>query len=303
MPDDSGDPVRVERYVEEVVPMYSDGTFKSHFRMHWSTFEDLCKTVGPLMVKERYLTVEKRLLATVWLLSNQESYRGVADRFGLSKGTLHLTVMANAYFPGTMQAMKEVAEGFMARCGFPGVVGAIDGTHIPIPAPTTEHRAFFINRKGFSSMVLQVVCDSNLKFLDVFTGWPGSVHDARVFRNSPVREQINNLPEEFHVLGDSAYPLSKHVLVPYRDNGHLNNTEKKFNKCHSSTRVDVERSIGLLKCKFRRMKYLDMQKAEEIPVVISSCCVLHNFILDHEHDSDIVADTTDDVVEEQAYDG
>ncbi len=30
-----------------------------------------------------------KILATLWLLSNQESFPRVADRFGMSKGTLH----------------------------------------------------------------------------------------------------------------------------------------------------------------------------------------------------------------------
>ncbi|WAR21930.1 LOW QUALITY PROTEIN: HARB1-like protein, partial [Mya arenaria] len=248
------------------------------------SIQDLCKTVWPLMVKNRSITVQKRLLATLWLLNNQESHRGVADRFG----ALHLTVMETCQvlfmlmsdliqFPRTIHYMKDATEGFMARCGFPGGVGAIDGTHIPIPTPTIEHRASFINRKEFASMILQVVCDSNLEFLDVYTGCPGSVHDAR--------KQIHTLPEEFQVLGDSAYPLSKYVLFLYRDNGHLDNTEKKFNKCHTSTRVDVERFI------------------EELQVVISSCCVLYNLISNHENDSNIDADPVDDGVEEQAYNG
>lgn len=46
--------------------------------------------------------------------------------------------------------------------------------------------------------------------------------------------------------------------------------------------MEVERAIGLLKCKFRRLKYLDMLLESEIPDVIVSCCVLHNFILDCE---------------------
>ena len=187
-------------------------------------------------------------------------------------------------FSETRQQMKAAAEGFQQRCGMPGIIGAVDGTHVPVPGPTTEHRASFINRKGFPSMILQVICDSNLQFIDIYTGWPGSVHDARVFRNSPVCNKIDNLPDDFHVLGDSAYPLKKHVLVPYRDNGHLDHVQKKFNKAHSSTRVDVERAIGLLKCKFRRLKYLDMKLEQEIPVVISACCVIHNFILREEKD-------------------
>ena len=30
----------------------------------------------------------------------------------------------------------------------------------------------------------QAVCDENMVFLDILAGWPGSVHDSRVLRNS-----------------------------------------------------------------------------------------------------------------------
>ena len=46
--------------------------------------------------------------------------------------------------------------------------------------------------------------------------------------------------------------------------------------------MDIERSFGLLKGKFRKLKYLDMHKVEEIPNVIITCWALHNFILLHE---------------------
>lgn len=39
------------------------------------------------------MSVEKKILATVWLVSNKESFRGVADRFGMNKGRLHHVVM------------------------------------------------------------------------------------------------------------------------------------------------------------------------------------------------------------------
>jgi hypothetical protein len=144
-------------------------------------------------------------------------------------------------------------------------------------------------------MLLQVVCDSKLLITDVHTGWPGSVHDARVFRSSPIYQLLTdtNIPPEYHLLGDSAYPLQTFVLVPYRDNGHLSNVQIKYNKIHSSTRVAVERTIGLLKCKWRRLKYLDMSLVEEIPTIITACCVLHNIVLmtdqyvdEDEHDTD-----------------
>lgn len=139
-------------------------------------------------------------------------------------------------------------------------------------------------------MLLQVVCDSNLLITDVHTGWPGSVHDARVFRSSPIYRLLTsiNIPPEYHLIGDSAYPLHTFVLVPYRDNGHLTNVQLKYNKIHSSTRVAVERAIGLLKCKWRRLKFLHMSVVEEMPTTITACCVLHNFVLmtDHHVDDD-----------------
>ncbi|XP_052786768.1 putative nuclease HARBI1 isoform X1 [Mya arenaria] len=297
-------PVRVEGYVPDVVSMYSDVEFQSHLRMHRSTFEELCKIVAPDMARERSISLETRMLATLWMLGNMECYRSVADRFGISKGTLHLTVMSSSKalcqqksnfinFPTTRREMDQVAEGFSARCGIPGIVGAVDGTHVPVPGPRSQHRASFINRKGYPSIQLQVVCDSKLRLLDTYTGWPGSVHDARVFRNCPLLDVCQQLPAPYHLIGDSAYPLSRYMLVPYRDNGHLDAQQKKFNKAHSSTRVDVERAIGLLKSKFRRLKNLDMLLAEQIPEVITACCVLHNFILDREGE---------DVVEDVEYD-
>ncbi|XP_033729019.1 putative nuclease HARBI1 [Pecten maximus] len=167
---------------------------------------------------------------------------------------------------------------FFTRSGFPGVVGAVDGTHIPIPGPSS-HRDSYINRKSFPSIQLQADCDSNLVFRDVYAGWPGSVHDARVWRNCPLSQILPSLPPNQQLLGHSAYPLSVNLLVPFRDNGHLSCIEKKYNKSHSSTRVDIERAFGLLKCKFRRLQFLDMHLFNEIPNVIVACCVLHNFIL------------------------
>ena len=35
-------------------------------------------------------------------------------------------------------------------------------------------------------MQLQVVRDNDMKFTDVYCGWPGAVHDARVLRSSPL---------------------------------------------------------------------------------------------------------------------
>lgn len=106
--------------------------------------------------------------------------------------------------------------------GFPCVVGLIDGTHISIRAPMEEPEAY-INRKKFHSINVQIICDENMVFTNVWAGWPGSAHDSRVLRNSNVYNiATNKFSENTYLLGDGGYPLQPWLMTPYRNNGHLN---------------------------------------------------------------------------------
>ncbi|WAR01051.1 ALPL-like protein [Mya arenaria] len=93
-------------------------------------------------------------------------------------------------------------------------------------------------KKRYPSNQMQEVCDRKLQQLDTYTGWPGSVHDARVFKNSPLQDACQQLHGQYHSIGDSAFSLSRYMLVPYRDKSHLHAQPKKFNKAHSSTIVE-----------------------------------------------------------------
>ena len=264
--------------------------------------------IGPKFGPMKSVSLEKRTLACIWYLGNTEAFRSVADRFGMSKGTLHFLLgqFSNIFkdheilkslisWPTTDIEFCSLADKFSQRVGFPNAVGAIDGTYIPITGPSA-FRESYICRKGFPAMHLQAVCGPDLKFLDVFCAYPGSVHDARVYRNSPLYEVVQDLPSKFHLLGDSAYPISKNLMTPFRDNGHLTLEEKRYNSAHSSTRVDIERAFGLLKGKFRKLKFLDMRNVEDIPSTILTCCALHNFILLNESldESEVVLEDMDD---------
>lgn len=123
---------------------------------------------------------------------------------------------------------REISQAFSNLTSFPGViVGAIDGTHtcIPIKAPH-DFPDTYINRKSFHSVQLQAVCDDRMVFTDCFSGYTGSVHDARVYALSDLNQRAvadtrKEYPNDTHNLGDPAYPLQPWLLVPYKDNGHL----------------------------------------------------------------------------------
>ncbi|XP_048775293.1 putative nuclease HARBI1 [Ostrea edulis] len=105
---------------------------------------------------------------------------------------------------------------FFAIAGFPGVVGAIDGTHVRIIAPS-EHEVEYVNRKNFHSINVQIVCDASYKILDIVTSWPGATHDARILRESGLFQlfQRRLLPVKCHLLGDSGYPGKDWLLTPF----------------------------------------------------------------------------------------
>jgi len=78
---------------------------------------------------------------------------------------------------------------------------------------------------------LQAVCDANLRFTDCFCGYPGSVGDLRVFRNSDLwhavhKNRNNFFPNEEFIIGDKAYPVLGWCMAPYKDNGHLTMVRK-----------------------------------------------------------------------------
>ena len=119
-----------------------------------------------------------------------------------------------------IRRMKSIA-------GLPNVIGAIDGSHVQIKAPKTCHEDYF-NRKQNYSINLQGTVDGTGMFIDVSTGWPGSMHDARVLRLSSLyskatdgeilsepEKSIEGIAVRPLLLGDSAYPLLSWLIGPY----------------------------------------------------------------------------------------
>lgn len=74
---------------------------------------------------------------------------------------------------------------------YPGILGAIDCTHVAIQAPAFNNPEMlgilFLNRKNFYSINTQIVVDSNLKILAVNARFSGFVHDSAIWGTSQVK--------------------------------------------------------------------------------------------------------------------
>ena len=179
-------------------------------------------------------------------------------------------------------------DGFLLSWKLPQCAGSIDGSHIPVTPPALNHTVYF-NRKGWYSVILQAVIDHQYLFRDVYIGWPGSVHDARVFANSSLFKKAENgliLKGEsmavgrcnvpVFVIGDSAYPLISWLMKPFPDNDRMTDEQKVFNYRLSRARIVVENAFGRLKARWRRLqKKIDMH-IDNVPNVVAAFCVLHN---------------------------
>ena len=94
-------------------------------------------------------------------------------------------------FPKKSRETERKIQKFRAftECLIPQVVGAIDGTHVEIICPDSDSKVDYYSRKQKYTVNTQAVVGADLVFLDIATGFPGSVHDARVLRSTSLFAQ------------------------------------------------------------------------------------------------------------------
>jgi nuclease HARBI1 len=209
----------------------------------------------------------------------------VGDTFAVDKATvcriLHRVTRAIANlrqkyvkFPDSHQDYHAVMEGFYIKSGLPGVVGAIDCTHVPIQSPGGNDSEIYRNRKSYFSINVQLVCDTTNYITDVVARWPGSVHDSTIFDNSHVRAMFEAQDVTGYLVGDGGYASRRYMLTPISNPSQP--AEVKYNKAQAAARNCIERTNGILKRRFPCLKYGMRLRLDNVLPVIVTTVVLHN---------------------------
>ena len=76
-----------------------------------------------------------------------------------------------------------IKDGFYEKIHFSGVIGCLDGTHVGllITAPH-NYEVDYVNRKGYTPINVQVICDHLGKWINIVARWRGSTHESRIFK-------------------------------------------------------------------------------------------------------------------------
>ncbi|CAM4642762.1 unnamed protein product [Lepidochelys kempii] len=165
--------------------------------------------------------------------------------------------------------------------GYPNCGGAINRTHLSILGPN-HLGSQCINCMGYFSMVLQALVDHKGQFTNVSMGWPGKVHEAGIFRDTGLLEQLQEgtyFPDQKItvgdvILGDPGYPLMPWLMKPYT--GTLDSNKELFNYRLSKCRMVVGCAFGRLKACWQSLRTRLDHSKNNIPIVIAACCVLHS---------------------------
>ena len=216
------------------------------------------------------------------------------DLLGLSKTSAHraihsvmcrITELHDQYifFPANLDQIKHK---FFLKSGMRQFIGAIDCTHIKIQSPGRQIGETFRNRKGFFSINVQAVCDTELNFMDVVVQWPGPTHDSRIFSNSRLKLRFDENSLDGRLFGDAGYPLLPYLITPYPTQN-ANPAKRRFNRVHSAARMAIEKAFGCLKRRFPALKTeVRLSDPVDICTLIHSAFILHNMCRRHNDNAD-----------------
>ena len=174
----------------------------------------------------------------------------------------------------------------------PGYVGSLDCVHVVWTMCPIAIQGSHKGRYKFPTFNNEASCDSSLRFLHFYAGAPGNLNDLSVLRQGSFVSLLKQLPKVDIVVGGSSFnfpffftdgiypPWAVLVKAPRVARSEA---EGKFIKKQESVRKDIERAFGILKSRFKILKFgLAFKKSSKCVKIIRTCAVLHNLIIDNQ---------------------
>ncbi|GBG72736.1 hypothetical protein CBR_g12303 [Chara braunii] len=298
----------------------ADSLFLRHFNMTRRTFLSVLQPIYPAIsdaVARLGLPIvidpAKVFAIAIHRWAHGDDFVSLSDKFGVQQEWLQKAVQIvtdaiidvhvekELVFPDNEQGWNAIEAPFREK-GFPNCVGVIDCTRIGIEKPPVDPEAYCRchqqpnadkKQENQYSIMLQAVVDLNLRFLNVYVGWPGRTHYSRVLQNSrlymraqqdgtlfqPYVQRVESVDVGQYLLGKFGYPLLPWLLVPFPRCDALVGDPNRFNERHSSARKCVDQAFHRLKDKWHVLHAKFNEDLKTINRQIIAICILHNLLL------------------------
>ncbi|KAL4103612.1 hypothetical protein QTP88_018973 [Uroleucon formosanum] len=245
------------------------------YKIRKNPYNELTNNEFPVNNRGKPISPSLQLLISLRYLTRGQVQDDNGDLHGVSQQTVSrylcqvcraLASLKNNYikFPLTNGEVATKKADFRRKFNMPLIIGAIDCTHIRIKKVAGDYAQLYINRKGFYSINVQVICDANCHILHVIAHWRGSAHDSRIWNKSLIKEQFENGSINGILLGDSGYACTPYMLTPILNP--QNDVERQYNYTHIRQ---------CFRCLLRGMT----MSLENTKVAIVALSVLHNMKL------------------------
>ncbi len=277
------------KYQKRVNPfeIYTDHEFYQRYRFDKDSVLYLagifCQDLIPSTRRSQPVSSDVQMLVTLRFLASGALYQVIGDCFGLDKSTVcRIIWRVIQRIVNKLNDFVKLPQGdecyrsariFKDLCNFPGVIGAIDGTHVLV-SPPAEQEFAYVNRKGRKSLNVQVACNEKWEFINVYAHWPGSCHDSFILKQSKLWNVFENGSQKGVLLGDSGYPLRSWLMLPYINPS--NRPQRHYNYGQMRARCLIEQAIGQLKRRFRPLHDGIRVIPERAQLVIVASVILHN---------------------------
>ena len=164
--------------------------------------------------------------------------------------------------PSTPEEWERIRSGFARKSTngiMRGCVGALDGFLQPVTTPKTKEcksnpRAYYSGHYNTPGLNCQGVCDSDLRSLHFSVVAPGKTADCKAYEFTGLNDIVDKLPSGIYLVGDAAYMLTEHMLVPFTGAEKLDVEKDAYNFFQSQVRIRIEMAFGCLTTKWRILR-------------------------------------------------
>ncbi|KAK2438830.1 hypothetical protein QL285_023564 [Trifolium repens] len=178
------------------------------------------------------------------------------------------------------------------------MIGSIDCMHWEWKnCPKGWEGQFTRGDKGTTTVILEAVATHDLWIWHAFFGCPGTLNDINVLDRSPVFDDVEQgkTPSVNFCVNQRSYDMTyyladgiyhsyptfvKSIRLPQSE------PDKLFAKYQEGCRKDIERAFGVLQARFKIIREpARLWDIADLSIIMRSCIILHNMIVEDERDS------------------